>query len=257
MSMDNRMQLKFIESIQQSHTVNLICPNLSHLRSMKGKKVVPVEHVICTNGDIISQEFTCKKEIYQMLIPLLSDFLTQKLSSVMEESDVHNFISSRNGVTIRDWIKFDVVLVNSETQKEIAISDFGINTNADLAPYQFQMLTSHMGLALFGTGLGAGRMTQIEKLRIGSTCILGESLYCTETSIKRGSHKARTGTNVLHKLCPLLTRILFLYRHVKNAFGYEDNFLLANIENRTLIGKWQTVANYKHFLFMLDVLSSR
>ena len=168
-----------------------------------------------------------------MLIPLLLDFLTQKLCSVMEERDVHNFISSRNGVTIRDWIKFDVVLVNSETQKEIAISDFAINTNTDLAPYQFQMLTSHMGLALFGTGLGAGRMSQIENLKVSSTYVLGDSLYYTERSTKRGSYKARTGTNVLHKLCPLMTRIFFLYRHVKNAFGYEDDFLLARIENRT------------------------
>ena len=93
---------------------------------MKGKKVVPVDHVVCANGDIISMEFTCKKEVYQMLIPLLSDFLIQKLISVMDEDDIKNFLSSDNVVFIRDWIKFDVVLVNNQTKKEIAMSDFEI-----------------------------------------------------------------------------------------------------------------------------------
>ena len=233
MAMETSMQLKFIESIQQSQTINLICPNLCHLRSMKGKKVVPVDHVVCTNGDIISMEFTYKKEVYQMLIPLLSDFLIQKLNSVMKECNIKEFISSNNIVFIRDWIKFDVVLVNNQTKKEIAISGFEINKDSDLGPYQFQMLTSHMGLALFGTGLGAGRMSQIENLKVNSTYVLGDCLYYTERSTKRGSYRARTGTNVLHKLCPLMTRIFFLCRHVKNAFGCEDDFLLARIENRT------------------------
>ena len=156
--------------------------------------------------NIIIDGIMFKKEIYSNLIPRIYQLFHKQFELFFKGDEWKHVLDLTKGVEMINWYNFDFKVEGCNPM----LIELNEESSGDI-----EKLCALLELSLFGLGLGSSRLEQVSNISTTAFAWGYDCLYYAMTSRKRGSIKAKSGSN----LTVDITRTGAVYSLVLNDVG--------------------------------------